>query len=85
MQYVKIIEGQMPMKPVHGLLVRDWKEEVVNLVQYPRTHTIVSPTPFALKLETWIRMNGIKYHVSLHVLYYTYLFEAKALNPSNIF
>ena len=63
MQYVKIIEGEIPMKSVHGLLVRDWKEDVVNLVQYPRTHTTVSPSPFSVKLETWLRMNGIKYHV----------------------
>ena len=67
----------MPMKPVHGLLVRDWKEEVVNLVQFPRTHTIVSPSPFALKLETWIRMNGIKYHVNLHI----YLFFKPLIIP----
>lgn len=51
------------LKSTHGLLVRDWKEDVVQLVQFPRTHTIVSPSPFALKLETWIRMNNIKYHV----------------------
>lgn len=62
MQVVKIAEVGYPMKPVHGLLVRDWKEGVVNLVQFPRCHTIVSPSPFAVKLETWLRMNNIKYH-----------------------
>lgn len=65
MQVVKIIEGDMTMKQVHGLLVRDWKEDIVNLVQYPRCHTIVNPSPFSLKLETWLRMNGIKYYVIL--------------------
>ena len=53
----------MGFKPTHHLLIRDWKQDVVNLVQFPRTHTIVSPSPFALKLETWLRMNQINYHV----------------------
>lgn len=52
----------MGFKPTHHLLIRDWKQDVVNLVQFPRTHTIVSPSPFALKLETWLRMNQINYH-----------------------
>jgi len=50
------------MKRTNHLLVRDWKQDVVNLVQFPRTHQIISPSPFALKLETWIRMNKINYH-----------------------
>ncbi|KAL3090012.1 hypothetical protein niasHS_006464 [Heterodera schachtii] len=50
------------MKPVHSLVVRNWKENEVQLVQFPRSHTIVSPSPFALKLETFLRMNDIKYH-----------------------
>lgn len=66
MQYTKIIEGQLPMKPVHGIMIRNWQEDVVNLVQFPRTHTIVSPSMFALKLETWLRMNEVKYNVSLN-------------------
>ena len=65
MQYTKIIEGQLPMKPIHGIMIRNWQEDVVNLVQFPRTHTIVSPSMFALKLETWLRMNEVKYHVCL--------------------
>lgn len=50
------------MKPVHGLMVRDWKEDVVQLVQFPRTHTVISSSPYAIKLETWLRINGLKYH-----------------------
>lgn len=50
------------LKPTQGLLVRDWKQDVVNLVQFPRTKSVVSPSPFALKLETWLRMNKLSYH-----------------------
>jgi glutathione S-transferase len=49
------------LKPTRGLLVKNWTEDIVNLVQFPRTHTIISPSPFALKLETWLRINEIKY------------------------
>jgi hypothetical protein len=63
MQIIKAIEGEFPMKPVHGLMVRDWKEDVVQLVQFPRTHTVISSSPYAIKLETWLRINGLKYHV----------------------
>ncbi|CAK5047816.1 unnamed protein product [Meloidogyne enterolobii] len=51
----------MSFKPTKGLLVNDWKRDVIYLVQFPRTHLIPSPSPFALKLETWIRMNGLTY------------------------
>jgi hypothetical protein len=48
-------------KPVHGLLVRDWKQDVINLVQFPRCGCIVSTSPFAIKLETFIRFNKLSY------------------------
>uniref|UniRef100_A0A915MFL8 Thioredoxin-like fold domain-containing protein n=1 Tax=Meloidogyne javanica TaxID=6303 RepID=A0A915MFL8_MELJA len=51
----------MSFKPTKGLLIKDWKQDVIYLVQVPRTHLIPSPSPFALKLETWIRMNGLTY------------------------
>ncbi|KAF7633663.1 hypothetical protein Mgra_00006970 [Meloidogyne graminicola] len=51
----------MAFKPSKNLLVKDWKQDVIYLVQLPRTHLIPDPSPFALKLETWIRMNGLNY------------------------
>uniref|UniRef100_A0A915P0D5 Failed axon connections n=1 Tax=Meloidogyne floridensis TaxID=298350 RepID=A0A915P0D5_9BILA len=60
MQYIKAIEGEM-LKPTRGLLVRNWTEDVVNLVQYPRTHSVVNASPFCVKLETWLRITGIKH------------------------
>ncbi|KAL7071102.1 hypothetical protein ACQ4LE_010018 [Meloidogyne hapla] len=47
--------------PSKDLLVKDWKQDVIYLVQFPRTHVIPSPSPFVMKLETWIRMNGLTY------------------------
>ncbi|CAJ0930496.1 unnamed protein product, partial [Mesorhabditis belari] len=48
----------MPTPKLHQ---RDWKEGTVYLFQFPRTHLIPSPSPFSLKLETWLRMNDIAY------------------------
>lgn len=49
------------LKPTRGLIVRNWTEDVVNLVQFPRTHAIVNASPFCVKLETWLRITGIKH------------------------
>uniref|UniRef100_A0A914MJX0 Failed axon connections-like protein n=2 Tax=Meloidogyne TaxID=189290 RepID=A0A914MJX0_MELIC len=49
------------LKATHNLLVPNWKEGVVYLVIFPRTHSIPSSSPSSLKLETWLRMNNIKY------------------------
>ena len=41
-----------------------WKDagkDVVVLHQFPRARNCPSPSPFPLKLETWLRMKGIKY------------------------
>jgi len=42
-------------------VVRDWKQDVINLVQFPRTGIIPSPSPFSLKLETWLRFAKLNY------------------------
>lgn len=50
-----------PPKPaVHKV---DFEKNVVYLYQFSRTKNIPSPSPFCLKLETWLRMAGIKYEV----------------------
>ena len=61
MDLLKVVGLDALVKPADGLMVRDWSEDVVQLVQFPRTHTIVSLSPYSLKLETWLRMAGIKY------------------------
>ena len=51
------------MKPVKGLLVKDWKENVINLVQFPRAKCIPSVSPFALKMETFLKFAKLPYKV----------------------
>lgn len=50
-----------PPKPtVHKV---DFDKDVVYLYQFSRTKNIPSPSPFCLKVETWLRMAGVKYEV----------------------
>lgn len=43
------------------LVVKDWKQDVVYLIQFPRPGCIPSVSPFSLKLETWLRIVGLNY------------------------
>lgn len=43
---------------------RDWEKDHVYLVQFPRAGCIPSPSPFALKVETWLRVADVPYTVS---------------------
>ncbi|KAK0424669.1 hypothetical protein QR680_008782 [Steinernema hermaphroditum] len=50
--------------PAPPLLKRDWEKDCVYLVQFPRAGCIPSASPFALKLETWLRIVEMK-HVNV--------------------
>ena len=39
----------------------DWVKDVVYLYQFPRLKFIPSISPFALKVETWLRLKKITY------------------------
>ncbi|CAI2324628.1 unnamed protein product [Caenorhabditis sp. 36 PRJEB53466] len=47
--------------PSTNLIKRDWEKDHVYLVQYPRAGAIPSPSPYALKLETFLRVADIPY------------------------
>lgn len=51
------------LKPAPPKTLRkpDWEKDVVYLCQFPLCPSVRTISPFALKLETWLRMNGIKY------------------------
>ena len=44
--------------PVHK---KDFEKDVVYLYQFKRTPTVPSVSPACLKVETWLKLNGIKF------------------------
>jgi len=53
--------------PPKVLLKQDWEKDVVYLCQFPICPSVRSISPFALKLETWLRLTGIKYE-NIHTM-----------------
>lgn len=49
-----------PRRKKHPI-VKNWKSDVVYLCQFPCSPKMRSISPFALKLETWLRLTGIQY------------------------
>lgn len=43
---------------------KDFEKDIVYLYQFVRTPTIPALSACCLKVETWLRINGIKYEVS---------------------
>lgn len=64
-----------PPKPtVHKV---DFEKDVVYLYQFSRTKNIPSPSSFCLKVETWLRMAGIKYEVrNRRRLFFSFFFSS---------
>lgn len=52
-----------PAKPV-TVHKTNYEKDVVYLYQFFRTALLPSISPYCLKVETWLRLNGIKYEVS---------------------
>lgn len=50
-----------PKPTVHKI---DYEKDIVYLYQFPRCPTLPSASPFCLKVESWLRMAGIKYEVT---------------------
>lgn len=48
----------------------NFEKDVVYLYQFTRTPVLPSTSPYCLKVETWIRLAGIKYQVSFDVVLY---------------
>ncbi|KAL1116978.1 hypothetical protein AAG570_004306 [Ranatra chinensis] len=54
-------QEQQPPKPVPRKA--NYEKDVVYLFQFSRTPVVPSMSPFCLKVETWLRLAGLKYEV----------------------
>ena len=67
----KVKEPAPPPPPaVHK---KDFEKDVVYVYQFDRTSMVPSISPACLKLETWLKLNGIKFEVSKTPVSYTQL------------
>ncbi|CEF66506.1 Failed axon connections homolog [Strongyloides ratti] len=48
--------------PSTRLVKRNWEEDIIYHIQFPRSGCIPQISPFALKLETWLRATKLNYH-----------------------
>ncbi|KAL7296083.1 hypothetical protein TKK_0010634 [Trichogramma kaykai] len=46
-----------------GVHKPNFEKDVVYLYQFPRTPLLPSLSSYCLKVETWLRLNGVKYEV----------------------
>ena len=51
----------MKKPPQIRLLKQGWERDVVYLCQFPLVPSVRTISPFSLKLETWLRVAGVKY------------------------
>lgn len=51
----------------------NYEKDVVYLYQFSRTPLLPSLSPFCLKVESWLRLAGIKYEVSTDRRHFDYL------------
>lgn len=51
-----------PKKP--AVFKQNFDKDVVYLYQFARTTSLPSLSPYVLKVETWLRLTGLKYEVS---------------------
>ena len=80
-----------PSQPKPSLQKRDFERDVVYLCQFPLCPSVRSISPFALKLETWLRLANIKYeniftmkfHPKTHQIPYIEL-NGESLGDSNV-
>lgn len=57
--------AEIPVQPTKPTVHKhNYEKDVVYLYQFSRTAVIPSLSPFCLKVETWLRLVGIKYEVS---------------------
>lgn len=53
-----------PPAPKFSVKKQNFEKDVVYLYQFSRTPVIPSMSPYCLKVETWLRLAGLKYEAS---------------------
>ena len=62
-------EAETPVQPPKPAVHKqNFEKDVVYLYQFSRTPVIPSISPYCLKVETWLRLAGIKYEVSAAII-----------------
>lgn len=59
---VVVAKEAAPKKPT--VFKPNFEKDVVYLYQFARTTSLPSLSPYVLKVETWLRLVGLKYEVS---------------------
>jgi hypothetical protein len=57
-----VVKEAAPKKP--NVFKQNFEKDVVYLYQFARTTSLPSLSPYVLKVETWLRLVGLKYEVS---------------------
>lgn len=58
-----IVPKEAPAKKLN-VFKQNFEKDVVYLYQFARTTSLPSLSPYVLKVETWLRLTGLKYEVS---------------------
>lgn len=59
-----------PAPPKVTVHKTNFEKDVVYLYQFSRTPLLPSLSPYCLKVETWLRLAGVKYEVSFGYLHF---------------
>lgn len=51
----------------------DFEKDIIYLYQFSRTPFLPSISPYCLKVETWLRLAGLKYEVSGKSFFFVYV------------
>ena len=52
--------------PAPSVHKKDFEKDRVYLFQFDRTKRVPSFSPYCLKVETWLKLNGVQYEVRKH-------------------
>ena len=64
----KVKEPKEPAPPVPLVHKKDFEKDIVYLYQFPRCPQLPNISPKCLKVETWLKLHGIKYEVGHQIL-----------------